>query len=81
MPLIISIISYMERSKWKPIEEERKVMEVVWCNLKTHVRNYKKQPVLRTNSSERSLKKLRTIVASETVLIFIRIKMKMLNKY
>ena len=34
MPLITSIINYMETSQWKPSEEEREVMEAVWMQVK-----------------------------------------------
>ena len=41
MPLITSIISYLETSKWKPLEEEREVIETCLAgNKKVEAGNY-----------------------------------------
>ena len=34
MLLITSIISYMEEPQWKPLEEEREIMEAIWMQVK-----------------------------------------------
>ena len=54
MPLITSIISYMETSKWKPSVEEREVMEAVWMQVKGACEKRKEE----TNAQDEHIKKM-----------------------
>lgn len=57
----------METPKWKPLEEEREVMEVVWMQVKGAARNEKRKPMRKTSTSERCLKKWLTVITHDTL--------------
>ncbi len=44
----------MESSKWKPTEEERKIMEVVWMQVKGECEKFKQE----TNAKDDHIRKM-----------------------
>ena len=52
--LIASIISYMDKTQWKPSKEEREVMEAVWMQVKGACEKLKEE----TNAQDEHIKKM-----------------------
>ena len=52
--LVAYIISYMETSKWKPIKEEREVMEGVWMQINCACQKLKEE----TNAQNEHIRKM-----------------------